>query len=110
VLLSNSGGSSGSPQDTADDFIAAAKAGDCDKAIELITDRLKEAESANCGDASDFLPPEDSSIEFGDVKVTNETDDTATATVSISVAGQSIPLRMKLVKEGDDWLIDDLSG
>ena len=73
VLVSNSGGSSGSPQDTAEDFVAAAKAGDCDKALALITDKLAESEDANCDDKSEFLPAEDSGVEFGDVKVTDET-------------------------------------
>lgn len=108
VLVSNSGGSSGSPQDTAEDFVAAAKAGDCDKALALITDKLAESEDANCDDKSEFLPAEDSGVEFGDVKVTDETDDTATATVDVTFSGQSVPLTMKLVNEDGDWLIDSI--
>jgi hypothetical protein len=108
VLVANSGGSSGSPQDTAEDFVAAAKAGDCDKALALITDKLAESENANCDDKSEFLPAEDSGVEFGDVKVTDETDDTATATVDVTFSGQSVPLTMKLVNEDGDWLIDSI--
>jgi len=108
VLVSNSGGSSGSPQDTAEDFVAAAKAGDCDKALALITNKLAESEDANCDDKSEFLPAEDSGVEFGDVKVTEETDDTATATVDVTFSGQSVPLTMKLVNEDGDWLIDSI--
>ena len=108
VLVANSGGSSGSPQDTAEDFVAAAKAGDCDKALALITDKLAESENAKCDDKSEFLPAEDSGVEFGDVNVTDETDDTATATVDVTFSGQSVPLTMKLVNEDGDWLIDSI--
>ena len=106
ILLANSGGGGGSPQATAEDFVAAAKAGDCEKALALITDNLKEEGDANCADGSNLLPPDDASIEFGDVKVTDESDDTATAIVDVTFSGQAVPLTMRLVKQDGDWLID----
>jgi hypothetical protein len=108
VLVANSGGGGGSPQATAEDFVAAAKAGDCEKALSLITDNLKEKGDASCADGSNLLPPDDASIEFGDVKVTDESDDTATAVVDVTFSGQSVPLTMRLVKQDGDWLIDEI--
>jgi hypothetical protein len=103
------GGGEG-PEDTAEAFIQAAQDRDCDKALSLISEDLKKQEDANCEEDSDLLPPKDTKIEFGDVKISNETDDSATATVDATIGGQTLPLKIKLVKEDGDWKVDQLGG
>lgn len=109
LLMGNSGGSS--PKDTAEEFIAAAKAHDCEKALTLITDDLKRAENANCSDNADtFVPPDGTTIEFGDVTISGETDTTATAKVDVTTSGQTIPITLELVKQDGEWMVNKFGG
>ncbi len=107
LILTNSGGASA--KDTAEDFIAAAKARDCDKALSLISDDLKKREDANCDENADsVVPPQDTDITFGEVTVQSETDSTATAKVDATVGEQTLPLTIKLVKQDGDWKVDQI--
>ena len=106
VLLISNSGSSSSPKDTADEFVAAAEAHDCEKALSLITDHLKETENADCSSDSSLVPSEDQKVTFGEVTISGETDTTATASVDATLGTQTITVKLGMVKQDGDWKID----
>ena len=106
VLITNSGSTS-SPKDTAEAFVAAAETHDCEKAISLITDDLKKRMNADCGSDSSLVPSKDQDFTFGEVTISGETATKATATVDATLGTETtITVKLGLVKQDGTWKID----
>jgi hypothetical protein len=109
LVVALSGGGGGSAQDTAEDFIAAAKAHDCQKAYDLISEDLQKKEGS-CKDSPDnVVPPAGQDIKWGAVNVSDESDSHATATVDATFGEQTVTVHLALVKEDGEWKVDNLS-
>lgn len=107
-MLVLQGGGGNSPDEVADDFIAAAKAHDCDKAYALLSDGAKE-EVGDCdSNADDVVPAEDIDVTFGKVSISDESDTSVTATVDATFEGQTVPLPISMVNEDGTWKIDKI--
>jgi hypothetical protein len=87
--------STATPLDTAEAFAVAWRDGDCDTLESLVTERFREAAPAGC-DAEVI------SGDPGDPKITEETDDTATAELEVD----ETTLELEMVYEDGSWLID----
>lgn len=108
VLILTSG-ASGSAKDTAEQFIAAAKANDCEKALTLISEDLKKRENTNCADSPySLVPPRGTDIRFSGLSMQQEAESTATATVRASLEGETRTLTIELVKHDGDWKVDQI--
>ncbi len=111
VLLLRAGGpDANDPQTAAESFVAAAKEGDCEAVTALTSQRFQDTYGRCEGDVDTAGIFGSSGVEIDDeVSIADETDDTATAEVDVSAAGFTLPLQMQLVREGDSWLVDDLT-
>jgi hypothetical protein len=102
---STSGSSAGSSDQAVDavvtQFLDAAKTNDCDAIKDIITDHFQKVigECDTSGDTVDSYTIDDTRVD--DSAGTAEVDATATE------GGTDLPLTLKLVKDGNDWKIDD---
>ena len=110
VLLLRGGSDAGDPESTARSFVEAAKEGDCEAFTELTTRHFQDTYGRCSGDVDTtaFLGSDIVTIS-DDVTITDETDDTATADVDVSAMGFTVPLQLLLVREGDAWLVDEVT-
>ena len=112
LLMGGSGGSGSSPEDAVKDFFDAAKDGDCQGMMELITtgsfagaepeQALAECE-ASFEAGEDFFSPGDT---LDSVKVKSEDGDTAVVSVTSTTDGEATTDDLNLRKEDDKWKID----
>lgn len=110
VLLLRGDGSETDPESAAETFVAALQDGDCEAYTAMTTQRFQDTYGSCEGDldTADLLGSSGVTID-GEVSVTDETDDTATAEVQVSFAGFSLPLQLQMVGDGQGWLVDDLT-
>jgi hypothetical protein len=105
VYFGSTGGT-GSPEDAVKRFTSAVSDGDCEKATDVLSAKLKA--SAPCELFAD-TPLGNISVSFDNIAVTSQTADKATVTAGLSGFGHTFALTFLVVHEGDKWLIDDIS-
>ncbi len=105
TLLGSSGGTD-SPEDAVKRFTSAVADGDCEKATDVLSAKLKQA--APCA-LFENSPVGNISVSFDDIAVTAQTEDNATVKAGLSGFGQTFAITFELIHEGDKWLIDDIS-
>jgi hypothetical protein len=101
----DSSGGNSDPQEAAQTFVDAARAGDCEAAKAVTTEEL-----SGSLDCSTVVPPENVNVEIGDPEITDQSDTQATASVPVTVAGTSIDLTLGLVNQNGKWLINEFNG
>lgn len=110
LLLRGDGADTNDPESAAKSFVAAAKDGDCEAYTATTTQRFQDTYGRCEGDLDTAALLGSSGLAIdGDVSVTEETDETATAEVQVSYAGFSLPLQLQMVRDDRGWLVDDLT-
>ena len=105
VYFGSTGGT-GSPEDAVKRFTSAVSDGDCEKATDVLSAKLKA--NAPCELFAD-TPLGNISVSFDNIVVTSQTADKATVTAGLSGFGHTFELTFLVVHQGDEWLIDDIS-
>jgi hypothetical protein len=96
--------SAGSPQTTADAFVAAVRARDC-----ATVDALTTADFGSTIDCqTDFQMPADVTWALGDPEIFAQGGDSAMARVVMRVEGYEVSILSRLVRVGDDWRVDSI--
>ncbi|WP_188111247.1 DUF2510 domain-containing protein [Nocardioides antri] len=96
------------PEEVVEAFFDAARDGDCEAALELVSQNFIEENDANCDDEEDFMEAGEFEAEVGEATIDEEADPpTASVPVNLTIEGfgeQEVPLG--LVVEDEEWKID----
>jgi len=110
LLVRAAGGEANTPESAATSFIQAAKDGDCEAYTAVTSDNFQDTYGRCESDVDTTAVLGGGVLTIDDeVSITDETDDTATAEVDVSAAGFTVPLELQLVREGEVWLVDDMT-
>ena len=110
LVLRGGGTDTNDPQSAAESFVAAAKDGDCEAVTALTSQHFQDTYGRCEGDVDTAGIFGSAGVEIDDdVSITDESDDAATGEVDVSAAGFSLPLQLQLVREGERWLVDDVT-
>lgn len=92
-------------QQAAEQFVAAASDGDCDRARELSTGQAADQIGSYCDEQSGSTVAGLLGDQEPSVEVTEVDGDQATASVATSVLGVSLRLDLSMVREDDQWRV-----
>jgi hypothetical protein len=101
------------PAQVVAEFFAAAKAGDCQGMLDLMTEETWQeqpeltAEQAieDCESEMESGEPTFESLEVGNIEVVSETDDTATVSVELTLLEQSATDEVMLIRRDGVWMV-----
>lgn len=108
------GGSARSPEQTVEQFWEAARTGDCDTAIGLVTEKVWSEEGTltrdeALADCQESFADGDEIPQVEDSTLVSETGDTAVVDVTMAVPDiGSTTITHDLVREGGEWKIDEV--
>jgi hypothetical protein len=105
-LLGNKGGGTDSPAHAVQAFGNAIGDRDCPAAQDVMTD--KAAQSFSC-DQIDLASLPDIQVSLDNIRVTEQSDSTATVKADLTALGQSIGMTFSMLNQHGDWLIDNVA-
>lgn len=110
LALRGSSSDPAGPEAAAEQFVAAAKSGDCTTFNSVTSPHFQDTYFRCQGDVdtASLLGPSGVSV-ADSASVTDRSDDTAVAEVRVSAGGFSLPVQLRLVRSGTAWLVDDLT-
>ena len=102
-------GSTTTPTATAHSFVASLRNDDCGQ-IKAVSSSSLDESIGDCGNSDSRRALAELS-QFGEVKgyrVKKQTASTATVEVTVTAGTYSVPIDFSMVKQGDQWLVDDV--
>ncbi len=110
LLLRGGGPAAGQPESAVKSFLTAAKAGNCGDYTATTTQHFRDTYGSCSGnvDTSSILGAGVLTI-GSDVTIRDQTANAATGEVQVSAAGFTLPMQLQLVRQGDAWLVDDVT-